>query len=201
MRVLRAFLGVTLCAFVAAGLALGQGSSGGKPECGAKLGFVNLTNAIAQTADAKGALSAMQLRLGPRYAELSDINKQIDELRKLLMAGGGLSHREEQRKARLDGEHLMRVLDLKNKAIEEDERAAKAEIDSRIRMRMTDILMRYSEQNGFTMMFDSSAANSPVIFGKSEIDVTEIIIKLYDSAYPPKDASSESQSPATSGKP
>ena len=200
MRSLGAFLGVTLCGFVAAGLAFGQGSAG-KPEGGAKLGFVNLTNAIAETADAKQALSAMQLRLGPRYAELSDINKQIDELRKLLMAGGGLSHREEQRKARLDGEHLMRVLDLKNKEIEEDERAAKAEIDSRIRTRMTDMLMRYSKENGFTMMFDSSTANSPVIFGKREIDVTEIIVKLYDSAYPAKDGVSESRPPATSGKP
>jgi hypothetical protein len=66
---------------------------------------------------------------------------------------------------------------------------------------MTDMLMRYSEENGFTMMFDNSAANSPVIFGKSEIDVTELIVKLYDSAYPPKDAASESRPPAQSEKP
>jgi hypothetical protein len=61
--------------------------------------------------------------------------------------------------------------------------------------------MRYSEDNGFTMMLDSSTANSPVIFGKSEIDVTEIIVKLYNSAYPTKDVASEARSPATFEKP
>ncbi|HEY2820934.1 MAG TPA: OmpH family outer membrane protein [Candidatus Acidoferrum sp.] len=200
MRSLSAFLGVSLCAFVAAGLVFGQ-ESARKPECGGKLGFVNLTNAIAETSDAKEAFSEMSARLAPRYAELSDINKHLDEVRKLLETGGGLSHREEQRKAQLDGEHLMRLLDLKNKAIEEDERAAKAEIDGRIRIRMTNMLMRYSQENGFTMMFDSSVANSPVIFGKSEVDLTELIVKLYDSAYPTKGAPGEARPAAPAEKP
>jgi outer membrane protein len=200
MRFLGAALAVTLCALVAAGLVFGQ-ESARKPECGGKLGFVNLANAIAETSDAKQAFSKMSARLAPRYAELSNMNKQIDETRKLLETGGGLSHREEQRKAQLDGEHLIRLLDLKNKAFEEDERAAKAEIDSRIRIRMTDMLVRYSEENGFTMMFDSSAANSPVIFGKSEIDLTELIVKLYDSAYPTKGAPAEARPAAPSEKP
>jgi outer membrane protein len=53
-----------------------------------------------------------------------------------------------------------------------------------------DVLDRYSRENGFTAVFDSSAQNSPIIYASNSIDVTQDIIRLYDQQYPIKGGAS-----------
>jgi len=60
---------------------------------------------------------------------------------------------------------------------------------------MMDVLDRYSRENGYVAVFDTSAQNSPILFASSGIDVTQDIIKLYDQAYPLK--AGATASPAT----
>jgi len=68
----------------------------------------------------------------------------------------------------------------------------------RIGRKMMDVLDRYSRENGFVAVFDSSAQNSPILYASSNIDITQDIIKLYDQAYPVKAAAT---TPATKPAP
>ncbi len=54
--------------------------------------------------------------------------------------------------------------------------------------KLLDVLDRYSRENGFTVVLDTSAQGSPVVYGSSGSDITQDIVRLYDQAYPVKSA-------------
>lgn len=191
------FLALALC-LSAAPVGLAHGSST-VPVGGAKIGMINLNKAIRETAEYKKALADLPARLAPRYVELADMNKQIDEIRKRLEMGGSLSQREEDAQAQVRGAHLFRLADLRKKELEEEERAEKAFFEAQVRIRITSLVDRYAFDNDFTLMLDSSAGNSSVIFSGRELDVTDRIVALYDSFYfareagkPPPNSTKES---------
>jgi len=67
----------------------------------------------------------------------------------------------------------------------------------RIGRKMIDVLDRYSRENGFVVVFDSSAQNSPVLYKSTQIDITQDIIRLYDQAYPIKGGTASVKPAAT----
>jgi outer membrane protein len=65
---------------------------------------------------------------------------------------------------------------------------------------MVDVLDRYARENGFIVILDTSAQNTPILFASTNIDVTQDIVKLFDQAYPVKGgapASGTTPKPAT----
>jgi hypothetical protein len=65
---------------------------------------------------------------------------------------------------------------------------------------MMDVLDRYSRENGFVAVFDSSAQNSPIIYASNNVDITQDIIRLYDQQYPLKGGAPAAK-PAAAPKP
>jgi hypothetical protein len=57
---------------------------------------------------------------------------------------------------------------------------------------MVDVLDRYARENGYMVILDSSAQNTPIMFASTNIDVTQDIVRLYDQAYPVKGGTSGS---------
>ena len=55
---------------------------------------------------------------------------------------------------------------------------------------MLEVMDRYSRENGFVAVFDTSAQGSPVVYASSSSDITQEIVRLYDQAYPAKGAAS-----------
>jgi len=51
---------------------------------------------------------------------------------------------------------------------------------------MIDVLDRYARENGFVVILDNSAQNTPILFASTNIDVTQDIVRLFDQAYPVK---------------
>ena len=49
---------------------------------------------------------------------------------------------------------------------------------------MTKVLDDYAAANGFSVIFDVSNPNTPVLFTSNMIDITREIIALYDQAHP-----------------
>ncbi|PYU28743.1 MAG: outer membrane chaperone Skp, partial [Acidobacteria bacterium] len=62
--------------------------------------------------------------------------------------------------------------------------AAQSDVIDNIGRKMLDVLDRYSSENGYTVVLDTSAQGTPVVYGSSQIDITQEIIRLYDQAYP-----------------
>jgi len=160
---------------------LAAGSAGG-----AKVAVINIRLAIASTAEGKQASAELQSQFAPRQNELESLNKQVNDLRQQLAANQTTWSDEQKAKATTQGQRLAAQLERKNNELNEDVQAAQGDVVDRIGRKMMDVLDRYSRENGYVVVLDTSAQNSPILFASSGIDVTQDIIKLYDQAYPIK---------------
>src|SRR5258708_1769641 len=152
---------------------------------GTKIGVINVRQAIASTAEGKQAGAELQSQFAPRQSELEGLNKQINDLRSRMEAGSKLSP-EEQTRLQREGEAKARQLQRKQDEYQEDVNAAQADVFDRIGRKMVDVLDRYARENGFIVILDTSAQNTPILFASTNIDVTQDIVKLFDQAYPVK---------------
>lgn len=173
-----------------------QGTAPGAASSG-KVGVVDVRQAIVATAEGKQASAELQSQFAARQSELEALNKQIADIRQKLSLGDKLSQDEGTRLQR-QGELLTRQLQRKQDEYQEDVNAAQADVVDRIGRKMIDVLDRYARENGFVIVFDSSAQNSPVLYKSTQIDVTQDIIHLYDQAYPIKSGTPATSKPAAS---
>jgi outer membrane protein len=171
-----------VCAFGAA--AFGQ-SPAGAASAG-KVGVINVRQAIAGTAEGKQAGAELQSQFAPRQNELEALNKQINDLRQRLEVSGPKLSDEERARLQREGEAKARQATRKQDEYQEDVNAAQAEMFDRIGRKMIDVLDGYARANGFVVVLDTSAQNTPILFASTGIDVTQDIVRLYDQAYPVK---------------
>ncbi len=168
---------------------------------GTKIGVINVRQAIVTTAEGKQASAELQAQFAPRQNELEGMNKQINDLRQRLQAGGPTLSEEEKARLTTTGQRLAAQLERKNNELQEDVNAAQGEVVDKIGRKMMDVLDRYARENGFVVILDSSSQNTPILYASTNIDVTPEIIKLYDQSYPAKAATSATPKPATTPKP
>jgi outer membrane protein len=130
-----------------------------------KIAVINIRNAIVATAEGKVAQAQLQSQFAPKQNELQSLQKQIEELQRRMSEGA-------------------RTLS------DEELNAAQGEIVDGIGRKMLEVLDRYARENGYTAVLDTSAQGSPVVYGSSQSDITQEIVRLYDQAYPVKNSSS-----------
>ena len=155
----------------------------------AKVGVLNVRQAIVSTAEGKQASGELQGQFASRQTELENLNKQINDIRQRLQANEGKLSPEEAQRLQRQGEALSKQLQRKQEDYQEDVNASQQEVIDRIGRKMMDVLDRYARENAYTAIFDSSAQGAP-IYVSNGVDVTPEIIKLYDQAYPAKAATS-----------
>jgi outer membrane protein len=180
-----------------------QGTAPGSAAAG-KLGVISVRQAIASTAEGKQAGAELQSQFASRQTELENLNKTINELRQRLEASAGKLNPDETARLTRQGETLARQLERKQNEYQEDVNAAQADVFDRIGRKLVDVLDRYARENGYVAILDSSAQNTPILFASTNIDVTQDIVHLYDTAYPVKGgapASGAAKPVATTPKP
>jgi len=166
-----------------------------------KVGVIGIRQAIIATAEGKQASAELQSQFAPRQSELENLTKQINDLQQRLNAAQGKLSQEEEARLTTQGQKLTAQLDRKRTEFQEDLNSAQGEVFDRIGRKMVDVLDRYSRENGYSIVLDTSAQNTPILYASNQIDLTQDIIRLYDQAYPIKPAATTSrpaaQKPAT----
>jgi outer membrane protein len=153
-----------------------------------RVGVISVSAAIQSTAEGKQAAAELQSQFAPRQTELDNLRKQIEDLQtRLRTTSNTLSDEEKARLAR-EGDQLTRTYQRKQQDSQDDYTEAEREIVDRIGRKMIDVLDKYSTDNGYSVILDTSAQNTPVIYAAKTTDVTQDIIRLYDQNYPVKSA-------------
>jgi outer membrane protein len=150
------------------------------------VGVINIRSAIVNTAEGKQASAELQSQFAPRQTELENMNKQINDLRQRLAACEGKCSQDEIGRLTAQGQRLAQQLERRQTEYQEDVNAAQGDVVDRIGRKMVDVLDRYARENGYTVVLDSSAQNNPILYASTQIEVTQDIVRLYDSAYPVK---------------
>src|ERR1700733_9267250 len=151
-----------------------------------KIAVINVRNAIVATAEGKQAQALLQSQFAPKQNDLQTMQKQIEDLQRRLNEGARTLSDDEKAKMQRQGEMLTRRLQRGNDDLNEELNAAQGEIVDGIGRKMLEVMDRYSRENGFVAVFDTSAQGSPVVYASSSSDITQEIVRLYDQAYPVK---------------
>jgi outer membrane protein len=149
-----------------------------------KLGAINIQAAMTGTKEGQKAAQDLEQKLEPRKKTIDAKAGQIRELQDKLQRGGAAM--SETAKA-----DLTRQIDERTKSYNRDMEDAQAELgdDNRrliqeLTTKMTKVIDEYAAANGFSIIFDVSNPNTPVLYTSNMIDVTRDIIALYDKANP-----------------
>src|ERR1700719_1361530 len=166
-----------------------------------KIAVINIRNAIVATAEGKLAQAQLQSQFAPKNTDLQNTQKQIEDLQRRMNEGARTLSDDEKAKLQRQGELLTRKLQRGNDDLNEELNAAQGEIVDGIGRKMLDVLDRYSRENGYTVVLDTSAQGSPVVYGSSQIDITQEVIRLYDQAYPIKAGATPASGASAPGQP
>jgi outer membrane protein len=187
-----------LTALAAAGLLSAAAASAQSPAAAGsaapgKVVVINIRSAIVSTAEGKQASAELQSQFAPRQGEIEKLNKDINDLRQRLAACEGKCSQDEIARLTQQGQKATQQIDRKQNEYTEDVNSAQQEVIDRIGRKMVDVIDRYGRENGYSVVLDSSAQNSPILY--AQIDITQDIIRLYDAAYPVKGAVPAQQKP------
>jgi outer membrane protein len=199
-NIIRVAAAATLCLLGTVSVRAQGATPAGAASAG-KIGVLNVRQAIVTTAEGKQASAELQSQFAPRQNEMEALNKQINDIRQQLAANQTTWSDEQKTKAQTQGQRLAAQLDRKNTELQTDVNDAQSEVVDRIGRKMMEVLDRFSRENGFVAVFDSSAQSSPIIYASNNIDVTQDIIRLYDQQYPLKGGSAPATRPAVAPKP
>lgn len=194
-------LALALLCFPVAG-AWAQTGGGAAPSGQIKIAILNVRQAIVATAEGKQASAQLQTQFAAPQNDLQNMQKQIQDLQNRLANNHGTLSDDEAGRLQRQGEMLTRQFQRKQDDLNEEVNAAQSDVVDTIGRKMLDVLDRYARENGYTLVLDTSAQGTPVVYSSSLIDVTQEIIRLYDQTYPVKTgADSSSAAPGKAPAP
>lgn len=155
------------------------------PASTGKIGVINIQAAISATAEGKQAANDLQSQFAARQQELQSLNKQVNDLQQRLNNGISLSD-EERNRLQAQGTRLSQRLDRKNNEFQDDFNAAQTDLINTIGQKMITVINRYSQEHGLSLVVNSSAQGTPILYASKNVEITQDIVNLYDQTYPAK---------------
>ncbi|MGA9144391.1 MAG: OmpH family outer membrane protein [Candidatus Acidiferrales bacterium] len=177
-----------------------QSSGAPAAPAGLRVGVINVQVAITSTSEGKQAAAELQSQFAPRQSELDGLRRQIEDIQTRLRTGSSTLSDDEKARLSREAEQLTRTFQRKQQDSQDDFNEAQREVVDRIGRKMIDVLDKYSKENGYGVIFDTSAQNTPVVYAANQIDVTQEIIRLFDQNYPVK-AGAKSSAPPKAAAP
>ena len=178
-----------------------QAESSAPAAATGKIAVINLQAAIAGTEEGKEASKQLQAQFASRQTELENLRKQIADLQQRLQAGQTTLSDEEKARLASQGNILTRKFQRQQQDLQDDGNDAQQLAINRIGQKMMTVLDKFAKQNGYGLILDdgTSAQSAPVVlYSANQVDVTQQIIKLYDTSYPVKAAAPAASRPGTS---
>lgn len=183
-------------AVLAAGFATMAAAQTAAPN---KVGVIQVQSALVATRDGQKAAKELEDRMAPRKKELDGKQAEIRDLQERLQKGGNTLSDSAK-------EDLTRNIDQKTKSFNRQVEDAQAELEheqqkvlSQLGQKMMQIIDKYAQEKGFSVILDVSNQNTPVLYASNTVDITKDIIELYDKSNVA--ASAAPSSPATAAAP
>jgi outer membrane protein len=156
-------------------LAQSSGTSG-------KIGVVNIQEAILSTAEGKKAWAELQKKYQPRQQEVQKLQQDIQGITDQLQKQAATLSDDEQRRLNRDLEEKQKLLKRSTEDAQADFTADRDELMGRIGKKMVKQIDDYARQNGFSLIIGGDQI--PIYYASREVELTDVIVKLYDAANP-----------------
>src|ERR1700720_1153455 len=145
-----------------------------------KVAVIQIQAALVSTKEGQKAAAELETKMGPRKKELDGKQAELKDLQDKLQRGGNTLS---------DGakEELTRNIDQKTKSFNRQVEDAQAELEAeqqkllqQLGQKMMQVIDKYAQSNGFSIVLDVSNPNTPVLYASNTIDITKEVIERYD---------------------
>jgi outer membrane protein len=173
---------------------LGEVWAGQATSTSLKMGIVDLDRALKESAQGKQAMATLKQFRDKVVKEINDKKRQKDSMEASLrdlqteltaqstvLSDAAKRDKEETYRRRV--RDLRKFIDDANRFIEESERDLRereAELTSRLLRELLEIIRAIGKEEGFTVIFERN--DRFLLYAADAIDLTEKIIKRYDTA-------------------
>jgi outer membrane protein len=153
------------------------------PTTGTKVGAINIQEAIFGSNEGQRDLQALQKKFEPKQNELKSQNDELESLKKQLTAQQDKLNEEALATLKKQIESKQKVFDRSVQDAQEDFGNQNQEIATRILQKMAPMIVKYSQDNGFGMIVDTSKPwpQSNVLWWGEAIDITRAVVDGYNT--------------------
>ena len=148
-----------------------------------KVGTINIQDAIFGSNEGQRDMQALQKKYEPKQAELKGQNDELESLKKQLDTQGSKLNEDASANLRKQIESKQKLFDRSVQDAQEEIGNQQQEIASRILAKMAPLVVKYSQENGFTLIVDTSKPwpQSPVLWWNADaVDITKNVVEAYN---------------------
>lgn len=146
-----------------------------------RVAVVNFQQAVGQTNEFQRDLAQLRQKYEPREKSLQDLNTQIETLKKQLQSSSATLS-DAQRQERLhDIDDKTKNLRRSAEDLRNDEQSDTQEKFQEVGQKVFDEIASYAHERGFGLVLDASQQTSGVVWASPGTDITEAVIKAYNT--------------------
>ena len=151
---------------------------------GAKIGIINIQDAIIATNEGKKEFDSLQQRFAPKQAELKALNDDVENLKKQLQASGDKLNEDARGTQARSLETKQKSLQRNFEDAQNEFQQAEQEVVNRIGQKMLAVLEKYANANGYAVVLDVSNPQTPVLWASQGTNITKDLVDAYNAESP-----------------
>ena len=144
-----------------------------------KIGYVDLQRALMESKAGQKAKDAFKVDMQKLQAGLKKQQDELEKLKEQLERKARVLKESEREGMEDEYRRKLRDFERSYKDSEADLRRKDSQYTSRILEAMQEIIQAYAEQENYTMILERAA--SAMLYADDSIDLTDIIVKKYDT--------------------
>lgn len=148
-----------------------------------KVGTININEALFSTNEGRRDIDTLQKKFDPKQTELKSQNDELEGLKKQLNTQQASLNDEALANLKKQIESKQKTFDRAVQDAQEDFGNQQQEIAKRILQKMAPMIVKYSQDNGFTLIVDTSKPwpESPVLWWNQDaVDITKAVVDAYN---------------------
>jgi outer membrane protein len=149
-----------------------------------KIGYVDLQRALNESEAGKKAKEDFKVQVDKLQAQLKRQKDEIDSLKEQLEKKSAVM--KDDQRANLEDEYRRKLRDFERnyKDSQADLQKKDNELTGAIIKDLQEVIRDYGEREGYTLILE--ATSSAVLYGTKSADLTDDVMKLYNSTRPGK---------------
>lgn len=150
---------------------------------GTKVGAINIEGAVFGCNEGQRDLQALQKKFEPKQAELKGQNDELEALKKQLSTQQDKLNEDALANLKKQIESKQKSFDRLVQDAQEEFGSQQQEIFGRILQKVAPVVVKYSQENGFGMIIDTSKQwpQGPVLIAGDGLDITKAVVDLYNT--------------------
>ena len=146
-----------------------------------KVAIISIQDAITRTQEGQRRIKELQDRNQPKSQELEALGNEVNELRNQLNKGQNTMSEDARR-------DLMRRIQQKERDQQRAVEDARGQFNQEQQQIFNDVggkimavIDKHAKENGYSIVLDISAPQSPVLYAVNEVNITNDVIAAYDA--------------------